>query len=184
MTDKGFRGIYIKSALEKKVHLNITEIGSNVLEIITEKINSTLVGKCIEEGFIRPNSINILSYSSGIVKGENVEFVVIFQCMICHPVERQRIKCYIKSITKAGIHAEVKENDIVPVHIFVAKDHHMKDSYFRELESNKEVESMEIMVQVIGIRFELNDPYICAIAKLMKPEGEEIKKQKIEIMKE
>ena len=182
------RGVYINSVLEKKIILNITEIGSNVIEILTQKINDNFVGKCIEEGFIKPNSINILSYSSGIVHGENVEFTVIFQCMICLPVERQRIKCTINSITKAGIHAEIKEKDVTPIHIFVAKEHHIKDNYFKELESNKEIENLEIIVQVIGIRFEINDPYICVIAKLIKKDNENKKdeenKKKIEIHEE
>jgi DNA-directed RNA polymerase subunit E'/Rpb7 len=158
------------------------------MEILTTRINETFVGKCIEEGFIKPNSINILSYSPGIVHGDNIEFVVVFQCMICLPVERQRIKCTIKSITKAGIHAEVKEKDITPLHIFVAKEHHTKDNYFKELESNKDIENLEIVVQVIGIRFEINDPYICVIAKLIKKDDENKKdddnRKKIEIHEE
>lgn len=183
MTERDFRGVYIKSALEKKLTLCITEIGSNLMEILTEKINRIYVGKCIEEGFIKPSSINILNYSSGVVHGEHVEFVVVFNCMICLPVERQKVKCNIKSMTKAGIHAEVRDKDIVPLHIFVAKDHHVRDNYFKELEAKKDVENIEIVVQIIGVRYEINDPYICAIAKLIKNE-EEPKKNKIEIHEE
>ena len=32
---------------------------------------------------------------------------------------------------------------------------------------------MKILVKVIGIRFELNDPNICVISKLIKPETDE-----------
>lgn len=175
------RGVYINSALEKKIILNITEIGSNVIEILTQKVNDIFVGKCIEEGFIKPNSINILSYSCGIVHGENIEFTVIFQCMICLPVERQRIKCSVKSITKAGIHAQVKEKDVTPLHVFVAKEHHIKDNYFKQLESDKDIEGVEIIIQVIGVRFEINDPYICVIAKLIKKDEQSGGNKKIEI---
>jgi hypothetical protein len=73
------------------------------------------------------------------------------------------IECTVKTITKAGIHAEVTETDgIIPLTIFVARDHQYNDRLFGAAKEN-----MKITVRVIGIRFELNDPYICVIAKLI-----------------
>ena len=55
------------------------------------------------------------------------------------------------------------------------------DNYFTSIK-----EEMKILVKVIGIRFELNDPYICVISKLIKPETDEktggVKKKKIKII--
>lgn len=154
-------GIYIKSVLEKKITLDITEIGANIEEILKKKLCDTYQGKCIPEGYIKPGSIKITTHSNGMIITDYIEFHVIFECFICNPVEGQLIECTSKTITKAGIHAEVKDDDNIPLQIFIAKDHHIMDYYFSTIKEN-----MNILVKVIGIRFELNDPYICVIAKL------------------
>ena len=48
--------------------------------------------------------------------------------------------------------------------VFIARDHHFTDKRF-----SKVVENEKIMANVIGVRFELNDPYICVIANLWTP---------------
>ena len=160
-------GVYIRSILNQKVLLSITEIGKNVKQNLEQKIISKNEGRCISEGFIRPNSVRIISYSSGLINSEYVEFQTVFECMVCHPVEGQKIECTVKTVTKAGIHAEVITDDIVPVVVFVARDHHNTNKYFNAIKENA-----KITVSVIGVRFELNDPYICVIGQLINPEHE------------
>jgi len=158
-------GVYIRSVLTQKVLLHISEIGHNVKQNLEQKIIHQNEGKCIAEGFIRPNSVRIVNYSSGLVNSEYIEFQAVFECMVCHPVEGMLIECTTKTITKAGIHAEViTENDIVPVTVFIARDHHNTNKYFNSIKEN-----MKITVKVLGVRFELNDSYICAIGQLQDP---------------
>jgi hypothetical protein len=119
-----------------------------------------------------------------LVNTENIEFQTVFTCKVCHPVEGMLIECTSKTITKAGIHAQVIDRDIVPVTVFVARDHHNMDKYFQSIQENA-----NILVKVIGIRYELNDPYICVLAKLVKednnttnyPRKIKLKKQQINI---
>ncbi len=173
-------GIYIKSMLEKKISLSITEIGSNINDILEQKVKDLIEGKCISEGFVRPNSVRFISNSAGTIQSDNIEFVVLFECMVTYPVEGQKIDCKSKTITKAGIHAEVIDKDITPVHVFIAKEHN-NDFYYNSIK-----EDVNIRIKVIGVRFELNDPYICVIGKLLDPSKEpqpqeniiKIKKQK------
>jgi DNA-directed RNA polymerase subunit E'/Rpb7 len=156
-------GVYIKSMLTMKVSVSITEVGKNIKQNLEKSISKKTEGKCIAEGFIRPNSVKVLTYSSGNVNGDLIEFHTVYECMVCHPVEGMLIECQTKTITKAGIHAEIVDNDgTVPVTVFIARDHHFSDKYFSTIKEN-----MKIKVQVIGARFELNDPYICVIGKLM-----------------
>jgi DNA-directed RNA polymerase subunit E'/Rpb7 len=161
-TDNKIYGVYIKSLLTMKIMLSIGEIGKNVKQNLEKKIVAKNEGRCIAEGYIRPNSVKIVSYSSGIVNSEFIEFHTVFECMVCHPVEGMLIECETKTITKAGIHAEVvTEGGIVPVTVFVARDHNYKSDKFNSVKENT-----KITVKVIGIRYELNDPYICVIGKL------------------
>ena len=63
-----------------------------------------------------------------------------------------------------GIRAEVKDMPS-PVVIFVARDHNYNSQLFTDTKVND-----EIMVRVIGQRYELNDAYISIIAEIVDPQ--------------
>ena len=160
--------IYSRCLITRKIVLPITCIGKTIKEIIEENIKSNFEGKCLVEGFIKPNSTKIITYSSGIIyRGSSVSFEVVFECEVCFPVEGMLISCFAKNITKAGIRAESANDVPTPVVIFIAKDHHYNISYFNEVK-----EGDKINVRVIGQRFELNDKYVSVIGELMKPNVE------------
>jgi DNA-directed RNA polymerase subunit E'/Rpb7 len=119
-------GVYVRSLLSMKVILKITEIGKNVQQNLEKKIKFSIEGKCITEGFICPDTVKVTSYSCGLVKDDHIEFQVIYTCKVCNPIIGLEVQCKVKNITKAGIHAEVKDvNDIVPIVVFVARDHNL-----------------------------------------------------------
>jgi DNA-directed RNA polymerase subunit E'/Rpb7 len=156
-------GVYTQSLLTMKVHLSIKEVSKNMKQNLERKITKTTEGKCIAQGFIRPNSVKLMTYSSGNVNSDSIEFQVVFECMICYPMEGMLIECQSKTITKAGIHAEVLDTDgTVPIIVFIARDHHYKEKEFSNIKENA-----KITIRVIGVRFELNDPYISVIGKLI-----------------
>lgn len=165
-------GVYVQEMLTMKVFLSITEVGQNIKPNLERWISKNTEGRCIPEGFIKPSSVKVVSYSSGTVNGDKIEFQTIFECMVCHPVEGMLIECDVKTITKAGVHAEVNDGSgVVPVVAFVARDHHFTDKAFANIKENS-----KILVKVIGVRFELNDPYICVIAKLTEPQQDNARK--------
>ena len=166
-------GVYVRSLLTMKVSLKITEIGRQVKQNLERKIVKQTEGKCIPQGFIRPNSVRIVSYSSGNVNGDSVEFATVYECLVCHPVENMIVDCTTKTITKAGIHAEViTDENVIPLTIFVARDHNYTNRDFDRIKEN-----MNIKVRILGIRYELNDPYICAIGMLVNPNAEKRRHQ-------
>jgi DNA-directed RNA polymerase subunit E'/Rpb7 len=159
-----FQSVYSRCLLTRKIVLPITTIGKNLKENIEENIKANFEGKCVVEGYIKPNSSKIISYSSGMIqKGNNVLFDVVFECDVCFPIEGMLITCVAKNITKAGIRAESDTEVPSPIVVFVAKDHHYSVSYFAEIK-----EGDKINVRVIGQRFELNDKYISIIGELVK----------------
>ena len=72
-------GIYSKILITRKVPLNIIHVGSNIKQTLEKVIASEIEGKCIVEGYIKPNSTKILTYSSGEISGINVIFEVVFE---------------------------------------------------------------------------------------------------------
>ena len=173
--NKNKRGIWMKNVLTRKILLPFYSVGSNIRENIQEKIEESLYNKCSKEGYIKNKSINILSYSSGLVESNNVIFEVMFECDICHPVEGQIIKCQAKNITRAGIRAVYTRETPSPVTIFIARDHHYNNEAFLKVKENE-----EITIKVIGIRYELNDETIAVLGELKITSG--ARKTKVTIL--
>lgn len=156
--------IYSRSIITRNIALQITVIGQNLKQVIEEYISFHYEGKCVVEGYIKPNSTKIITYSSGTIKrGNFVSFDIVFECELCFPVEGTIIHCIAKTNTKAGITAESADEKPSPVIVFVARDHHYSSSYFNEIK-----EGDRINIKVIGQRFELNDKYISIIGELIK----------------
>lgn len=168
-------GLYIQNILTRKISLPFNLIGQNVKQIIQEKMKQTYEGKCGIEGYIKPNSIRILEFSSGLMDSNLVLFNVSFECLVCCPVEGMKFKINVDNITKAGIRGSTGENS--PVDVFIARDHNYNNKYFNELKQNDTT-----MIRVIGQRYEINDPKISIIAEVIKPKDK--KKPKIYIKDE
>ena len=171
--DTRIQSVYSRCLLTRKIVLPITTIGKNLKGNIEENIKFTLEGKCVVEGFIKPNSSQIITHSSGLIeRGNNVMFEVVFECDVCFPVEGMIIPCVAKNITKAGIRCESANDMPSPVVVFIAKDHHYNSAMFNEVKDGD-----KINVKVIGQRFELNDKYISIIGELVKEKETTYQKQ-------
>jgi DNA-directed RNA polymerase subunit E'/Rpb7 len=157
--------VYSRCLITRNIVLPITAVGKNILEVIEQNVSVNFEGKCIVEGFVKPVSTKIVTYSSGIIsRGINITFQVVFECDVCFPVEGMLISCVAKNITKAGIRADSADAVPSPVIVFVAKDHNYSNDLFSEIK-----EGDKFNVRVIGQRFELNDKYVSIIGELVKP---------------
>ena len=168
------KSIYSKNMLSRKIVLPFTSVGGNLSEVLKKKLEMELYNKCCKEGYIKEDSIQINSYSSGIVEEENISFNVLFECLICHPVEGQIIKCKVENITRAGIRAIYFKDTKSPITIFIARDHHYNNKYFSTIK-----EGDIILIKVIGIRYELNDETISVLGEI-KQQNKRTTKIKLE----
>jgi DNA-directed RNA polymerase subunit E'/Rpb7 len=156
-------GVYSNSLLSRKIHLPFNNVGANLRQVLESQIKKEIEGKCSVEGFIKPNSTKIVSYSSGLLQANTVAFEVVFECLVCCPVEGQKIKCVIKNITQAGIRAVIN-SEISPIVVYLSRDHHYNNEYFIKLSEDE-----EITIRVIGQRYELNDSQVSVIGEFVKP---------------
>lgn len=155
--------LYVNSVLSTKVSIHITEVGQTTKQNLEEAIIERVSKKCTEEGYVRPKSIRIQTYSAGTVRSDSIDFHVVYHCQIANPVEGQVLEAKVKTITKAGIHSQCIDPDgNIPITVFIARDHHPHSQEFQHIK-----EGDQIFACVIGTRYELNDPYICVIAKLI-----------------
>lgn len=161
------RTVYSLSQITKKIALPINAIGRNLQQTIEETIAAMVEGRCIVEGFVRSKSVRVITYSSGLIKGTEVVFDVVFECEVCFPVAGMLFNCIAKNITKAGIRAESVDEIPSPFVLFVARDHYYASDYFNSIE-----EKEKFTARVIAQRFELNDKYVSIIAEIVPPKKE------------
>ena len=159
---KDIKTVYSPCQITKNVMLPMTGIGKNLQQTLENTITKMIGGKCIVEGYVKPGSIKIITFSSGIIKGENILFDVVFNCEVCYPVAGINLNCIAKNITKAGIRAESADEQPSPFVLFIARDHYFSSDYFNSIEENE-----KFVARVIAQRFELNDKYVSVIGEIV-----------------
>lgn len=164
---KETKGVYSPCQITKNVVLPMNSIGKNLQQTLEQTIAKMVEGKCIVEGYVKPRSIKVITFSSGIVKGETVIFNVVFNCEVCYPVSGMLVNCIAKDITKAGIRAESSDEQPSPFVLYIARDHYFESDYFNSIEENE-----KFVARVIAQRIELNDKFVSIIAELVPPAKE------------
>lgn len=157
--------IYHKNVIEYTTSIVPKEINKNINITLTRKLRDDLEGKCIKEGYVKKDSIKILSRSLGEVLLSHFNGTILyhikFQADICNPMEGMIIKSRIININKMGALAEIVSEEISPVAILIAKQHHIDNTNFENLKKGDDVE-----VKVLGKRFEYGDNQISIIGLL------------------
>ena len=149
-------------SITTRCQLPVNLLGSNIKDTLTNYLKNNIEGKCINEGFIEKNSIEIRNISSGILKENVFEYAVLFECKAWYPVEGMIIECTVQNITKVGVKAQISHSDN-PLVIFVSRDLHLNNEDFANIEPND-----NIRVKVIGVRFEINDHFVSVISEFIE----------------
>lgn len=164
--------VYTSATLERTVYIPFEYVNGNIKSILEKYIKSKYEGKCNVEGFIKKDTSSIVTYSSGILNGNSITYVITFDCQLCTPVEGMVFKCVADNITKAGIKASIPGGQS-PMTIFIVRDHH---HMLKEFSTIKVGDTIEI--RVIGQRYELNDKTISVIGEYL-PSKRPVKPSKL-----
>ena len=153
--------IYVPTMVSRKVVLPFAAIGRNIRNVLEKHLAHDHEGKCNAEGYVRPQSTQLLAYSSGdLTDNAAVAFEVMYEYQACNPVEGMLIRCVVQNVTQAGLQAHIVPEPS-PVIVFVSRDHHYSNPRFPKIKAGD-----DIVVRVIGQHFELNDPAVTVIGEL------------------
>lgn len=167
--------LYYKIISQRKINILFQETTNSIEDILLRKLKEEVEGKCIPDGFVKPESIEILSFSNGECFKNLLLFTVSYTCLICKPVEGMKLHVKAENITKAGIRAKLYEDQFSPLDIFIARDHNINHPQYQNIQENT-----DFMIEVIGSRYELNDTTISVIA-ILADEKYLIDKPKLQI---
>ena len=161
--------------IQTTVMVDISEC-TNLDKYILNKIKKN-EGKCISIGYIKKDSINILSRTVGKTTIYNsdsrIYYKVNFTADICNPQSKDIVQGIIHKKNKMGILALGINS--VPLRIIIARQHH-DENVFEHLENKNEGDIIDI--QIIGTRFNINDKVISVIGKIYLGEEQEPEKAK------
>lgn len=169
------KSVYSPCQITTKIALPINAVGKDIMQTIERVITSMISRKCIVQGYVKPDSIRVITFSSGLVKGDQVLFDIVYNCEVCYPVANMHLNCIARHITKAGINAESADETPSPFKLYIARDHYYDNKYFNSIEENE-----KFVARVVATRFELNDDYISIIAELVpQNQNQQTKKPKL-----
>jgi DNA-directed RNA polymerase subunit E'/Rpb7 len=152
--------IYFQTLGHFRVFLNSSDITRNLNTSLEEMLKRELEGKCIADGYVQKDSIRLLKRTIGQISGNHFTGKVCYDLMysanICNPAVGTIIKSRISNINKLGFLAESG-----PLIILVAKQFYENKEGFKDIEVG-----MDVMVEVIAKRFQLNDTKLEIIGKV------------------
>jgi DNA-directed RNA polymerase subunit E'/Rpb7 len=141
--------------------MSADKISENIDNSLLFQLKKDIGNKCINEGYIDKDSIQILKRSIGKINSSHlngsVNFDIEYTANVCNPREGDIISCKVLDINTMGLLTESS-----PLTIVLPRDHHTDDPNFKEVSIGD-----EIRVSIIGSRFDLYDTQITAIGKLV-----------------
>ena len=156
---------YNIQVISDRVNIRPMHFTSNFEQVITVAAKKKLEGKICKSGYVRPDSVLVLSrglgyYNSAHFQGQ-ITFDVELVCDICHPVRGDTIFCEVVNLHQYGLRANAGDNNEISV--YVMREHH--SDFF---DDPKLREHCHILVEVICTRCKLNDTKIIITAKILR----------------
>ena len=149
------------------INIQPKDLNSDIDDILEKKLKSKVEGICIKEGYIKPNSVSIVSRSNGVMNISNfaglITFNIKYKAEVCNPKNDAIIHCYVSDNNKSAVNAYFDDEKNSPLNIFLAKQHHIGDSEFVKLQKNDSIE-----IKVIGSKYEYLDQEILVLGQFIK----------------
>ena len=176
------RGVFSRLALKEAVVLKPRQLDKRYEESVADILKSKYEGICSHNGYIRPGSIELTGVSSGNVRAftlnGDVEFMAQFTAEVCCPSIGMLLRAKVVNINRLGIMAVVSDSQDTILEIIIVKGFDgtkMTDNGDARL--NDVQIGHDVLVEVLGKRFQLNDKKISIVGKII---FDNAKKQEIE----
>jgi DNA-directed RNA polymerase subunit E'/Rpb7 len=157
--------LYNNLILVDSILVTPSELNQNLYNVILKKLQYKVEGKCLKDGFVRPNSIKIINRKAGTINPAHftgdVKYNITYSADVCHPIQNQIIECIVNMVGKPGVQAYVENKDKSPLYIMLSKTHHLNNKYFTTIK-----EGDKIRVRVVNSEFNFNEEQIRVLAIL------------------
>lgn len=140
---------------------------SDVNNIILEKLKKKVEGKCISDGFIKEESVEIISRSLGSLLNHdfdsNITYEIMYSADVCNPKEGQTIEVIVNTIDETNTVCYYLDEESSPVEIYLFKQHYLENQEYSALQQGD-----RIIVKILDTQIEFGSKKILAIAEFIK----------------
>lgn len=140
---------------------------SDINNIILEKLKKKVEGKCISDGFIKEESVEIISRSLGMLLNHdfngNVTYEIMYSADVCNPKEGQTIEVVVDTIDETNTVCYYLDEESSPVEIYLFKQHYLENQEYSALQQGD-----RIIVKILDTQIEFGSKKILAIAEFIK----------------
>ena len=158
-----------KAVFEEQVSLNPKDMRikiESVEDLVRDKLQARLEGRCSRHGYVEPGTVTILSRSMGsLEKGRftgSFIFNVQAEGMVLNPPDGTILEGEVIRKNKMGIYVSYKD----AIRVIVPRDLHIGDEAFEMVEIGEKVQ-----VEIKKSRFQVNDPYILSVGLFRSSKG-------------
>lgn len=136
--------------------------GDSIKKYLTQKLNKRVTSKCNDVGYVKPNSIEVVSRSIGKINSSHFNGEVYYhiqaRCQVCKPAQGQIVEGTVVGKSKHCVMVVFG-----PLQIAIPTTHHADASFYANLEKGEKVQ-----VRVVSYKFKLNDDSIKVIGQYVK----------------
>ncbi len=130
----------------------------NIDSILLEKLSSRLENKCSRHGFVKPDTLQILSRSMGYIENGRFTGDVVYhiqaQGKVYHPPAGFLLEGIVIRKNKMGMYVSFED----AIRIILPRDLHLGNEEFEDADIGSIVR-----VEIQKSRFQVNDPYILSV---------------------
>ena len=143
-------------------------------ELLKEKLQAKLEGKCSRHGYVIAGTLSMLSRSMGTMERGRFTGSILYyiqaEAEVLNPPEGELIEGVVIRKNKMGMYVSYSvkegESESEAIRVIVPRDLHIGDENFEKVEIGERVK-----VQIKKSRFQINDPYILSVGMFMSSGG-------------
>ena len=142
--------------------INMISSPETVKEILTTKLKEKFEHRCTANGYVRPDSIEILARSMGVAENGRFTGNWLYDCKIkcdvLYPTAGSEMPVMVIKVNKMGAYAHFDD----AIRVLLPRDMHVGNREFDEIK-----EGDVVRVRLERSRFQANDPFISAVGTLV-----------------
>lgn len=154
------KDIYFHSLIKRRINLRPQFLDENLNSNIENILKNEIEGKCIKEGYIVPNTVEIKKRSIGNLCSNqftgNIIYDVTYSAKICNIPINSVVRAKVKKMNENGILAILG-----PLMIIVQKELHQNKDAFKSIDYDDEID-----ILVCDKSFDLGSRAITVMGKL------------------
>ena len=149
--------------------INMISSPESVKEILTTKLKEKYEHRCTANGYVRPDSIEILARSMGVAENGRFTGNWLYDCKIkcdvLYPTAGSEMPVMVIKVNKMGAYAHFDD----AIRVLLPRDMHVGNREFDEIK-----EGDVVRVRLERSRFQANDPFISAVGTLVSSEADAV----------